>query len=37
MAGSAVGFDDGGNSIHQVLAVLPSPDGASGFPPTRPV
>jgi cyclopropane-fatty-acyl-phospholipid synthase len=35
MAGSAVGFDDGGISVHQVLGVLPHPDGSSGMPRTR--
>jgi cyclopropane-fatty-acyl-phospholipid synthase len=35
MAGSALGFEDGGISLHQVLGVLPHPDGTSGMPPTR--
>lgn len=35
MAGSAVGFEDGGISIHQVLGVLPGADGTSGMPRTR--
>ena len=35
MAGSAVGFDDGGVNLHQVLGVLPAPDGISGMPRTR--
>ena len=35
MAASANGFEDGGISIHQVLGVLPGPDGRSGMPPTR--
>ncbi|MDP1820144.1 MAG: cyclopropane-fatty-acyl-phospholipid synthase family protein [Acidimicrobiales bacterium] len=35
MAGSAVGFDDGGISIHQVLGVRPAADGRSGMPSTR--
>ena len=35
MAASANGFDDGGLAIHQVLGVLPGPDGTSGMPPTR--
>jgi cyclopropane-fatty-acyl-phospholipid synthase len=35
LTGSAVGFEDGGVSIHQVLGVVPAPDGASGIPPTR--
>lgn len=36
MAGATVGFDDGGNNIHQVLGVLPDADGVSGMPATRP-
>jgi cyclopropane-fatty-acyl-phospholipid synthase len=32
MAGSAVGFTDGGVSVHQVLGVVPEPDGTSGMP-----
>jgi cyclopropane-fatty-acyl-phospholipid synthase len=35
MAASANGFDDGGLAIHQVLGVIPGPDGHSGMPPTR--
>ena len=35
MAASALGFDDGGIAIHQVLGVVPTADGASGMPPTR--
>jgi len=35
MAGSAVGFDDGGIGIHQVLGVVPAADGRSAMPPTR--
>jgi cyclopropane-fatty-acyl-phospholipid synthase len=35
MAASANGFDDGGLAIHQVLGVLPGPDGTSGMPATR--
>jgi cyclopropane-fatty-acyl-phospholipid synthase len=35
MAGSAIGFEDGGIAIHQVLGVLPTPDGASAMPATR--
>ncbi len=35
MAGSAVGFEDNGLSIHQVLGVLPMDDGTSGMPLTR--
>jgi len=35
MAGSAVGFEDGGISVHQVLGVVPEPDGTSGMPRTR--
>jgi len=35
MAASALGFEDGGIAIHQVLGVLPDPAGGSGMPPTR--
>ncbi len=35
MAGSAVNFEAGRTSIHQVLAVRPHPDGRSDMPPTR--
>jgi cyclopropane-fatty-acyl-phospholipid synthase len=35
MAASAVGFGDGGISVHQVLGVIPADDGTSGMPPTR--
>jgi cyclopropane-fatty-acyl-phospholipid synthase len=35
MAGSAVGFDDGGLGIHQVLGIVPDADGTSGMPRTR--
>lgn len=35
MAASAVGFEDGGLAIHQVLGVLPNDDGTSGMPLTR--
>jgi cyclopropane-fatty-acyl-phospholipid synthase len=35
MAGSAVGFADGGINVHQVLGVVPTEDGESGMPPTR--
>jgi cyclopropane-fatty-acyl-phospholipid synthase len=35
MAGSAVGFDDGGLGIHQVLGVVLRPDGSSAMPLTR--
>ena len=35
MAASANGFEEGGISVHQVLGVLPRPDGRSGMPPTR--
>jgi cyclopropane-fatty-acyl-phospholipid synthase len=35
MAGSAVGFEDGGISLHQVLGVAPAAGGASGMPATR--
>jgi cyclopropane-fatty-acyl-phospholipid synthase len=35
MAGSAIGFEDGGIAIHQVLGVNPTESGGSGMPPTR--
>jgi cyclopropane-fatty-acyl-phospholipid synthase len=35
MAGSAVGFTDGGVNIHQVLGVVPTASGESAMPPTR--
>jgi cyclopropane-fatty-acyl-phospholipid synthase len=35
MAGSAVGFEDGGIAIHQCLGVRPSTDGSSDMPATR--
>jgi cyclopropane-fatty-acyl-phospholipid synthase len=35
MAGSAVGFEDGGIAIHQVLGVVPTETGLSGMPATR--
>ncbi len=35
MAGSAVGFDDGGVNVHQVLGVVPTPAGETGMPRTR--
>ena len=35
MAASAVGFEDGGIAVHQVLGVLPAADGTSGMPRTR--
>jgi cyclopropane-fatty-acyl-phospholipid synthase len=35
MAGSAVGFDDGGINLHQVLGVVPDAGGASAMPLTR--
>lgn len=35
MAASAVGFEDGGLAIHQVLGVFPATDGTSGMPLTR--
>lgn len=35
MAASALGFEDGGLSIHQVLSVAPHTDGESGMPRTR--
>jgi cyclopropane-fatty-acyl-phospholipid synthase len=35
MAASANGFEDGGISVHQVLGLVPGPEGRSGMPPTR--
>jgi cyclopropane-fatty-acyl-phospholipid synthase len=35
MAASAVGFEDGGLAVHQILGVAAGTDGASGMPPTR--
>lgn len=35
MAGSAIGFEDGGISVHQVLGVVPTAAGGSGMPLTR--
>jgi len=35
MAASAIGFDDGGIAVHQVLGVVPDATGASGMPRTR--
>lgn len=35
MCASAVGFDDGGISVHQVLGVVPGQGGRSGMPMTR--
>ena len=35
MAASAVGFEDGGLAVHQVVGVKPRCDGASGMPRTR--
>ncbi len=35
MAGSAIGFDDGGIAVHQVLGVVPDAHGSSGMPRTR--
>ncbi len=35
MAASALGFEDGGNSVHQVLGVKSDVDGDSGMPRTR--
>jgi cyclopropane-fatty-acyl-phospholipid synthase len=35
MTASAVGFDDGGVAIHQVLGVVPGPRGDSGMAPVR--
>jgi cyclopropane-fatty-acyl-phospholipid synthase len=35
MAGSVLGFADGGISIHQVLGVVPGPGGDAAMPATR--
>lgn len=35
MAASAIGFEDGGISVHQTLGVVPDSSGRSGMPPTR--
>jgi cyclopropane-fatty-acyl-phospholipid synthase len=35
LTGASVSFDDGGISVHQVLGVVPGPDGSSGLPLTR--
>jgi cyclopropane-fatty-acyl-phospholipid synthase len=35
MAASAIGFEDGGIAVHQVLGVVPASDGTSGMPRTR--
>lgn len=35
MAGSAVGFGDGGIAVHQVLGAVPDDDGHVALPPTR--
>jgi cyclopropane-fatty-acyl-phospholipid synthase len=35
MAASAVGFEDGGLALHQVLGVVPGTSGATGMPHTR--
>lgn len=35
MAASALNFEDGSISVHQVLAVNPKADGSSGMPRTR--
>jgi cyclopropane-fatty-acyl-phospholipid synthase len=35
MAGSAIGFEDGGVAIHQVLGVVPTASGEAGMPATR--
>jgi cyclopropane-fatty-acyl-phospholipid synthase len=35
MAGSALGFEDGGIGIHQVLGVVPAPGGEAGMPASR--
>ena len=34
MAGSAIGFEDGGIGIHQVLGVVPTKAGEAGMPAT---
>jgi cyclopropane-fatty-acyl-phospholipid synthase len=35
MVGSAIGFEDGGIAIHQVLGVVPTESGNAGMPATR--
>ena len=35
MAASAIGFEDGGLNVHQVLGVIAGPEGTSAMPPTR--
>jgi cyclopropane-fatty-acyl-phospholipid synthase len=35
MMGSAIGFEDGGLGLHQVLGVVPDPGGHTGMPRTR--
>ncbi len=35
MAASAIGFEDGGLGVHQVLGVVPDDEGCSGMPATR--
>jgi cyclopropane-fatty-acyl-phospholipid synthase len=35
MAGSAIGFEDGGINVHQVLGVKTAPDGVAAMPLTR--
>ena len=35
MAGSAIGFEDGGVALHQVLGVVPTATGNSGMPTSR--
>ena len=35
MAGSVLGFEDGGVGLHQVLGVAPTATGHAGMPPTR--
>jgi len=35
MAGSVIGFEDGGNGLHQVLGVVPDRSGSSAMPATR--
>ena len=35
MAGSALGFEDGGIGIHQLLGVVPEAGGEAGMPASR--
>jgi cyclopropane-fatty-acyl-phospholipid synthase len=35
MSGCTLAFEDGGLGVHQVVGVVPAPDGASGVPTTR--